>query len=186
MSGVLPPRPATEAIHAVRQSLQAVADRPVELAERFYAELFSMEPRLREAFPADMSGQMFRMTETLVGAIAALDDPDLGALEEALRDLGRTHAVRYGVEDWQYGYIGHALTRAVRELAGPLFSGSLSSSWIALYQWVAAHMIAGAEASRARAVEERVPTIPAQLPRPVERLPQPRRPRDVRTVGYRS
>jgi hemoglobin-like flavoprotein len=187
VSGLLPPRPAKEAIHAVRQSLQAVADRPVELAEKFYTELFAMEPRLRAAFPADMSGQMFRMTETLIGAIAALDEPDLEVLESTLHDLGRTHAVRYGVEDWQYGYIGHALTRAVRELAGPLFSGSLSSSWIALYQWVAAHMIAGAEASRARPVaEERVPAIPAQLPRPVERLPQPRRPRDTRIAGHRT
>jgi hemoglobin-like flavoprotein len=186
VNGLQPPRPAPEAILAVRQSLQAVADRPVELAEKFYVELFAMEPRLRAMFPADMSGQMFRMTETLVGAIGALDEPDLDLLEETLRSLGRTHAVHYGVEDWHYGYIGHALTRAVRELAGPTFSGSLSSSWIALYQWVAAHMIAGATASRTMAAEERVPAIPAQLPRPVERLPQPRRPRDTRIAGHRS
>ncbi|MGI5130641.1 globin domain-containing protein [Pseudonocardia sp. CA-107938] len=184
VNGLPPTRPAPEAIAAVRLSLQAVAERPVELAERFYKELFAMEPRLREAFPADMSGQMFKMTETLVGAIAALDEPDLDVLEQTLRDLGRTHAVRYGVENWQYGYIGHALTRAVREVAGPSFSGSMSSSWIALYQWVAGHMIAGADASRARAAaEERVPTIPAQLPRPIERLPQPRHPRDARIAG---
>lgn len=184
MSG-LPPRPSLEVIAAVRGSLQAVAHRPVELAEVFYTELFAMEPRLRAAFPADMSGQMLRMTETIVGAIAALDEPDLGDLERALFDLGRTHATRFGVENWQYGYIGHALTRAVRELAGPSFSGSLSSSWIALIQWVSAHMIAGADASTMVRAEERVPSIPAQLPRPVEALPQPRDPRDTARVGVR-
>lgn len=184
MSG-LPPRPSLEVIAAVRGSLQAVAHRPVELAEVFYAELFAMEPRLRAAFPADMSGQMIKMTETIVGAISALDEPDLGELERALFELGRTHARRFGVENWQYGYIGHALTRAVRELAGASFSGSLSSSWIAVIQWVSAHMIAGADAPRTIVDEEHVPSIPAQLPRPVEALPRPRTPRDVRIAGRR-
>lgn len=181
-----PTRPSPEVLAAVRGSLQAVAGRPVELAERFYAELFAMEPRLRAAFPVDMTGQMVRMTETLVGAIAALDAPDLDALETTLRELGRSHRTRFGVENWQYGYIGHALTRAVRDVAGPAYSGSLSSSWIAVYQWVAAHMIAGADASKPPAGNERVPSIPVQTPRPVEELPQPRAPHDVRSAVPRS
>jgi hemoglobin-like flavoprotein len=172
-------------IAAVRGSLQAVVHRPVELAEVFYAELFAMEPRLREAFPHDMSGQMLKMTETIVGAIRALEEPDLGRLEHHLFELGRTHSSRFGVENWQYGYIGHALTRAVREIAGSAFSGTMSSAWIALVQWVTAHMIAGADASGLVVDEEHVPSSPTQLPRPVEALPLPRTPRDVRIAGRR-
>ena len=43
-----------------------------------------------------------------------------------------------------YVYIPHALTRAVRDVAGSAWSGSLSSSWIALTMWVNGHMLAGA------------------------------------------
>ncbi|SHJ90557.1 Hemoglobin-like flavoprotein [Pseudonocardia thermophila] len=190
MTGMLPPRPAPDAIAAVRQSLQAVVDRPLELAEVFYEELFAMEPRLRAVFPHDLSGQMYKMTEMLLAAITGLTEPDLSQLEARLHELGRRHFFRYGVEPWQYTYIGHALVRAVREVAGPAFSGAMSSSWIALAQWVTAHMIAGAENARLAGPEAAGPApvaeerpqypVPAQAPRPVEPLPQPRGPHDTR------
>ena len=40
-------------IAAVRVSCLAVADRPVRLAEVFYAHLFEMAPQLRAMFPPD-------------------------------------------------------------------------------------------------------------------------------------
>ena len=48
------------------------------------------------------------------------------------------------MEAEQYRYVGHALTRAVRDVAGLAYSGALSSSWIAVYQYLAGHMTAGA------------------------------------------
>lgn len=182
--GASPPRPSPAVITAVRGSLQAVASRPVALAESFYAELFAMEPALRGMFPADMTGQMLKMTDTLVGAISALDTPDLGELEAALRTLGADHRTRFGVENGHYAYIGHALTRAVRDVAGPAYSGSLSSAWIALYQWVAAHMTAGADAAD-KAQPPPIP-IPPQTPRPVGDMPAPRTPRDDQRIAPRG
>lgn len=139
-------RPAPEAIAAVRASCAAVADRPVRLAEVFYAHLFEMAPHTRTMFPADMTDQMQRMTDTLLAAIAHLENPDTASIEALLRRLGATHRTAYGVEAEHYLYIGHALTRAVRDVAGPVYSGGLSSAWIAVYQWVAGHMIEGADA----------------------------------------
>jgi len=98
-------------------SVQAVCHRP---------------PHLRSMFPADMSGQMQKMTDTLLGAITQIATTDTAKLEVALHRLGSDHRTRYGVESEHYAYIGHALTRAVRELAGPVYTGSLSSSWIAV------------------------------------------------------
>lgn len=138
-------RPSRAVIDAVQASCLAVTARPVRLAEGFYEHLFEMAPQLRGMFPEDMSVQMQKMTDALLGAIAQIATTDTVELEIMLRRLGATHRIRYGVESEHYLYIGHALTRAVREVAGPAYSGSLSSSWIALYQWIAAHMVAGAD-----------------------------------------
>ncbi len=137
-------RPAPEVIAAVSKSCQAVADRPVRLAEAFYEHLFEIAPQLRTMFPADMTAQMQRMSDTLVGALAQLQRFDTAQLEAALRRLGAEHRTRYGVEAEQYRYVGHALTRAVRDVAGLAYSGALSSAWIAVYQYLAGHMTAGA------------------------------------------
>ncbi|MBW0115041.1 globin domain-containing protein, partial [Pseudonocardia abyssalis] len=139
-------RPSRATIEAVQASCAAVAARPVRLAEVFYANLFEMAPQLRGMFAADMTDQMQKMTDVLLGAIAQIASRDTVELEAVLRRLGADHRIRYGVESAHYLVIGHALTRAVREVAGPAYSGALSSCWIALVQWVAAHMVAGAEA----------------------------------------
>jgi hemoglobin-like flavoprotein len=154
-------RPSRAVIEAVQASCGAVADRPVRLAEEFYAQLFEMAPQVRGMFAEDMTGQMQTMTDVLLGAIARIAAADTVELEATLRRLGAAHRTRYGVENEHYLYIGHALTRAVREVAGPAYSGSLSSSWIALYQWVAAHMIAGADAVDEPLVVLPEPRVPA-------------------------
>lgn len=138
-------RPSAAALAAVRDSCRAVAERPVLLAEVFYAHLFEMAPDLRVMFPDDLTGQMQNMTDTLLGAIAALDDPDTDRLVGTLRRLGAAHAARYQVRPEHYRYVGHALTRAVRDIVGAGYSGFLSSSWIGLTMWVSGQMIEGAE-----------------------------------------
>jgi hemoglobin-like flavoprotein len=155
-------RPSAAVITAVRDSCRAVANRPVRLAEAFYQHLFEMAPATRAMFPDDMTDQMQKMTDTLLGAIAALDGADLAGLEAALHRLGAAHKTNYGAVTEHYLYIGHALTRAVRDVAGPAYSGSLSSSWIALYQWVAAHMLEGARAVRPEPEPVAAPTLPQQ------------------------
>lgn len=159
-------RPSAQVVGLVRQSCLAVANRPVALAEAFYAHLFEMAPGVRRMFPADMTGQMEKMTTTLIGSIAALDEPDTAALVATLRQLGADHATRYGVAPEHYYYIGHALTRAVRDVAGSAYSGTMSSAWIALYQWVARHMTAGAQAATRTAAPTPHPTYERPEPRP--------------------
>jgi hemoglobin-like flavoprotein len=120
-----------------------VADRPVRLAEVFYQHLFEMAPATRAMFAVDMTEQMQKMTDTLLAAIAQLSTNDTGRLEVVLHRMGREHYERYQVEPDHYTYIAHALTRAVRDVAGWEYTSYLSSCWIALSQWVTHHMIAG-------------------------------------------
>lgn len=144
-----PPRPSRSDVTAIRSSCIAVRERPVALAEVFYAHLFDLAPATRTMFPADMTDQMRKMTDTLLGAVAVLHDAGddaerVAALELSLHRLGAIHRDRWQVQPEHYLYIAHALTRAVRDVAGPAWSGSLSSSWIALTQWITAHMMLGA------------------------------------------
>jgi hemoglobin-like flavoprotein len=163
------PRPAPAVIAAVRASCLAVAHRPVRLAEAFYAHLFEMAPQLRVMFAPDLTGQMQKMSDTLLSAVAQLDTADTTELEAALRRLGADHSTRFRVEPEHYHYVGHALTRAVRDVSGPGYSGSLSSAWIAVCQWVATHMTAGAQAVESEA---------STADRSMVALPQPRMPRE--------
>lgn len=161
-----------------------MADRPVALAETFYQHLFDIAPQARAMFPPDMTGQMQKMTDTLLTAIRTLAGADTTELESALRQLGAQHRTHYGVAPDHYLYIGHALTRAVRDLSGPLWSGSLSSAWIAVCQWVATHMIDGsARADLASAAE--IP-IPAPAADAVRGIPVQGRHRGSRADQARS
>jgi hemoglobin-like flavoprotein len=148
-----PPRPSQRDIAAIKASLTAVQQRPVALAEMFYEHLFEIAPDARAMFADDMTAQMQRMTDMLLATLGALQNdagPDRAddtvehpALERSLHALGAWHRDRWDVVPEHYLYIAHALTRAVRDVAGPAWSGSLSSSWIALTQWITGHMLVG-------------------------------------------
>ncbi len=164
-----PPRPPPVAapsdavIALVQQSCAVVADRPVALAEAFYQHLFDMAPHARAMFPPDMTGQMQKMSDTLLTAITTLAGGDTAELEIVLHRLGAQHRTHYQVAPEHYLYIGHALTRAVRDVSGPLWSGTLSSAWIAVYQWVATHMINGSTTDLTTRAQ---PPIPIARPAP--------------------
>jgi hemoglobin-like flavoprotein len=156
-------RPSPEVMEAVQRSCLAVAERPERLAEVFYGHLFEMAPWLRPMFSVDMTDQMQKMTDTLLGAIGQLATTDTADLEVLLYQMGTDHYVRYQVEPAHYVYVAHALTRAVRDVSGWEYSSYLSSAWIALSQWVTMHMCAGARAAMADAPVE---TLASSLPRP--------------------
>jgi hemoglobin-like flavoprotein len=145
-------RPDDEVIRIARESCAAVADRPAALAEAFYAHLFDMVPEVRGMFPADMSMQHERMSRTLVDAVRGADDP--AAVERLLQRMGGAHARNHAVIPEHYPHVGRALVRAVRELS-PRWSPVVASAWVQVYEWMAAHMILGAENSAAHTAQHR-------------------------------
>jgi hemoglobin-like flavoprotein len=147
-------RPDAATIQIARESCAAVADRPVALAESFYWHLFDMVPEVRAMFPADMSMQHERMSRTLVDAVKGADDP--AAVERLLQRMGGAHARNHAVIPEHYPHVGRALVRAVRELS-PRWSPVVASAWVQVYEWMAAHMILGAENSTAHTAQHRPP-----------------------------
>ena len=151
-------RPARTDVAAIQSSLGAVQRRPVQLAEAFYAHLFELAPPARALFPTDLTQQMQKMATALIGVVTTLSDTyqdgqdgQITALEQALARLGALHRTRWQIQPEHYHYIPHALTRAVRDVAGPAWCGTLSSNWIALIQWINSHMLAGANQESASA-----------------------------------
>lgn len=151
-------RPPREVMDAVQRSCELVADRPVRLAEVFYKYLFELAPSTRSLFKDDMSEQMQNMTTTLLTAISQLAGTDTADLEVLLQRMGADHYRRHRVQPEHYGYVGHALTRAVRDVSKWHYDGYLSSCWVALTQWVTAQMITGARRAMAeeRAARQRL------------------------------
>ena len=169
------PRPSAETIEAVQKSCMAVADKPVRLAEAFYGHLFTMAPALRPMFADDLSEQMQKMTDTLLTVIAQLAKTDTSRLENVLYQMGVDHYTRYQVEPTHYLYVAHALTRAVRDIAGREYSSRLSSAWISVCKWVTERMCAGADAAMhtQAQIDAETRTVP-----PTITVPDPRTPGD--------
>jgi hemoglobin-like flavoprotein len=140
------PDPTTASL--VQTSCELVSDRPVVLAERFYAHLFAMAPDVRAMFPPDMTLQTEKLCAALLDAVRSLDNPE--AMETQLSQLGAAHRSMYGVTADHYVYVGHALVRAVRDVSGHIWTTQLSSAWILVYEWIAAHMTANTHDSTTR------------------------------------
>jgi hemoglobin-like flavoprotein len=135
-------RPTIEAMEIVQRTAAKVADRPVALAEAFYAHLFMLAPGVRQMFPADMTAQNEKLCRALLNGVRALVEPDRYAtdMERTLQRLGVHHAQYFHVRPEHYPYVGHALVRAVGDVSDDWTSGT-ASAWIWVYDWMAAHML---------------------------------------------
>jgi hemoglobin-like flavoprotein len=147
--------PAT--VQIVRDSCARLPAEKVELTREFYRQLFEMAPETRSMFHRDMTDQQDRLLAALLAAVRAMDRPEV--VEDHLRRWGVVHRRMHGVSDEMYVYVGHALVRALNKIQGPLET-SVASSWIGVYEWMAAVMIDGAE--KADAVDRDPSTLIAQ------------------------
>lgn len=135
-------RPDPETIALVRESCGAITDRPELISERFYFHLFELAPSVRPMFAADLTPQHERMTRALLDAVREADDPD--TVERRLQQMGARHGLYHGAAAEHYPFVGRALVRAVRDVA-PAWSPMTGSAWVQVYEWMAAHMVLGAE-----------------------------------------
>jgi hemoglobin-like flavoprotein len=135
-------RPGPELVEAVRRSCREVADHPIRLAESFYYHLFRLAPAVRPMFPADLGPQTDKLCRALLHAMSNLDRP--GPFEEQLARLGAIHHRAHGVKAAHYPVVGRALVGAVRDVASVTWSPSTCAAWVAIYEWLAWHMIRGA------------------------------------------
>lgn len=128
-------------VEAVRLSCAKLTE-PIELTREFYRDLFQRVPTARGLFQADMAPQQERLLSGILAAVQALDRPHL--VEDSLRHWGVVHRRQHGITNDLYPHVGHSLLHALKILY-PQMETSVGSAWIAVYEWMAAVMIDGAD-----------------------------------------
>lgn len=133
------PQPAmTTMVRMVRESFALVEPHVEEIAEYFYAMLFSLAPSTRDLFPITMSTQRSRLLRALVHVVQMVDQPD--DLIPFLRQLGRDHR-KFGVVASHYESVGMALLSAVKRYAGPAWTDEVERAWAEAYTIMAKAML---------------------------------------------
>lgn len=141
---VIPPRD----LMLVRTSFSLVVPIQDQVASRFYARLFAIAPDLRPLFADDMTEQKRKLVAMLAACIGKLND--LATLLPAVRQLGERHA-GYGTEPRHYALVGDALLWTLAQELGEAFTPEVRAAWVAIYDLLAATMLAGSAVSTSRA-----------------------------------
>jgi hemoglobin-like flavoprotein len=131
-------------ITLIRESFAHLHRRKAETARLFYDRLFEIAPEVRPLFKADIAAQGAKLMETLLVAIASLNDRD--GLIILLEKLGRGHRA-YHVEPGHYDQVGAALIWTLRTSLGTGFTPEIERAWTTLYGDIAATMIEAAKAA---------------------------------------
>jgi hemoglobin-like flavoprotein len=126
----------------LHECLPLVLERMRPMSERFYDNLFVLEPEVQELFAAHLGGRGMRFVGTLATVVALVEDE--AALDRSAAALGRAHA-GYGVKPEHYPALGHALLVTLGETLGREFTARRQAAWRAAYDALAERMIAAGD-----------------------------------------
>jgi len=134
------PHPLTKRdVGLIQASFGKLSAHPAQLATRFYAHLFRLDPSLRRLFHGGMVEQGKKLMDMLTLVTARLDRLDL--LMPTIRELGVRHA-GYNVEPAHYATAREALLAAFPDVLGELLDDATRAAWGRAYDWLAETMIA--------------------------------------------
>ncbi|MFQ5490834.1 MAG: globin domain-containing protein [Phycisphaerae bacterium] len=128
-------------IDRLERSFNALAPKAPELADRFYALLFSRNPGVRPMFPESMNQQKKKLLASLMLVVQNLRTPE--KLTEPLKEMGARH-VGYGTEPEHYPIVRDTLVEVMGEMAGDLWNAQLEADWKGALDLVAGIMLEGA------------------------------------------
>ncbi|MGX1787359.1 globin family protein [Bosea sp. NPDC055332] len=132
-------------IALVRSSFAQLHRRKIETACLFYERLFTTTPSARALFKTDIETQAAKLMETLMVALAMLNDP--AGLDALLKRLGERHH-GYGVQPEHYEAVGKALLWTLETSLGPAFTAQTRAAWTELYGQIAETMLSATAPSR--------------------------------------
>lgn len=125
----------------VQTSFEQVKPIAATAATLFYDRLFELDPRLEHLFTGDRNEQGRKLMHMIGLAVKGLNRAD--ELESLLRNLGARHA-GYGVEEHDYEAVGMALIWTLEQGLGDAFTSEVRNAWVAVYEFFAREMKAGA------------------------------------------
>jgi hemoglobin-like flavoprotein len=126
----------------IRSSWNAIEPAADDVATRFYARLFELDPRLAAHFRfTDMEKQRMVLMQTLSVVVRNIDR--LEQIIPEVEALGRRHA-GYGVEAEHYATVGMALVWTIEQSLGDASANEIAYAWANAYRRVSSAMIEAA------------------------------------------
>lgn len=126
----------------IRDSFEVVHEMPEAIAMLFYGRLFNLDPSLRGLFKVDMKTQSKKLMDTLRSVVDSLEHFD--RMRPVLRELGRKHAIEYGVKPEHYKLLMDALLWAFAQALQPYFYPETKAAWKAVLEDITKEMLSGA------------------------------------------
>ena len=117
-------------IALIKESFTPIAGRTLELADRFFNNLFTRQTSVRGFFPADVTEQK-RQLPSVIQSILNNGDK-LENLEPKLREVGREYA-QQGVLPTHYGAVARTFVDTVREMSGIGWQARYTRAWTSLF-----------------------------------------------------
>jgi hemoglobin-like flavoprotein len=109
-----------------------------KLAQRFYDRLFAKVPPVRSMFPADMTKQVDKLSQTLEHVIVNLRSAD--DLSKDLKELGARH-VGYGAKPEHYLIVIEEVVGAMQDVGGAAFTQEDADDWRLALRLISERMI---------------------------------------------
>jgi|SRR6478752_852032 len=125
----------------IRDSFAVVHEMPEAIAMLFYGRLFNLDPSLRQMFRVDMHVQSKKLMDTLAAVVDSLQHFD--RMRPVLRELGRKHAVEYGVRPEHYQLLLDSLLWAFAQALQQDFYPETKAAWKAVLEDISKEMLAG-------------------------------------------
>lgn len=114
-------------------------------AVALYQELFTLHPTLRRLFGTDIERQAARLLDAVERLLTALSRPAM--LEAMLQRLGAAH-LGYGVVQENYDQLREALVAILARIPERELDAATRADWLAVYDHLAAEMIAAEDRLR--------------------------------------
>jgi hemoglobin-like flavoprotein len=136
-----------EQITLVTQTVAALRPRMEEVAEDFYARLFTRHPELRGLFTEDPAVQRRKFADELEMIIRVI--PEFSVFVDRVRSLGARH-VSYGVRVAHYAQVRVVLFEAIAAALEDRWTDELALAWHGAYDMITEVMLLGATPARPR------------------------------------
>jgi hemoglobin-like flavoprotein len=129
----------------LRSSFAQIAPRADDVAQRFYARMFSVYPQVRPLFAnTNPAEQRKKLMASIAAVVALVDRPE--ELAPVLEQLGASHQA-YGVEPQQYEYVCASMLATLAEAMGSAWTVDVAQSWADALRAVSVAMVAAQEAA---------------------------------------
>jgi hemoglobin-like flavoprotein len=119
-----------EQVTMVQETFKKVVPIADVAADLFYERLFTIAPRMRQLFPADLREQRSKLVAMLATAVGNLHRID--QILPVVENLGRRH-VAYGVTVAHFEPVGEALLWTLEQGLGQDFTPPVKAAWTEVY-----------------------------------------------------